>query len=453
MAEVSGLRSRNHFEPNCKSRVVDEGLSGLEDVPIVRQKKRPPLAQPEDLEDDFPPRTSASNSGRNTLISPSPNEETQEEEAAMEEQKARPIQIVVANEDEHSFELDAPALERILLQDHVKDLNVVVVSVAGAFRKGKSFLLDFMLRFMHSQGKSWMGGDDEPLTGFTWRGGCERETTGIQIWSEVFVVDKPDGNKVAVLLVDTQGAFDSQSTIKDCATVFALSTMTSSVQVYNLSQNIQEDDLQHLQLFTEYGRLAMEEIYLKPFQSLMFLIRDWCYPYEHGYGLEGGNNFLDRRLQVKQNQHEELQNVRKHIHSCFSNIGCFLLPHPGLKVATNPYFDGRLKDGAGQAGSSPAGPERLVEKEIGGNKVTCRDLLEYFKAYIKIYQGEELPHPKSMLQATAEANNLTAVAGAKDMYARNMEQVCGGDKPYLAPTDLESFHESFASTRCVTSAP
>lgn len=37
--------------------------------------------------------------------------------------------------------------------------------------------------------------------------------------------------QVAVLLVDTQGAFDSQSTIKDCATVFALSTMTSSVQV------------------------------------------------------------------------------------------------------------------------------------------------------------------------------------------------------------------------------
>lgn len=25
MAEVSGLRSRNHFEPNCKSRVGDEG--------------------------------------------------------------------------------------------------------------------------------------------------------------------------------------------------------------------------------------------------------------------------------------------------------------------------------------------------------------------------------------------------------------------------------------------
>uniref|UniRef100_A0A4W6BPA5 Atlastin GTPase 2 n=1 Tax=Lates calcarifer TaxID=8187 RepID=A0A4W6BPA5_LATCA len=393
----------------------------------------------------------ASNSGKNASLTPSPDEGIHEEEAVIEEEKARPIQIVLANEDEHSFELDAAALEKILLQDHVKDLNVVVVSVAGAFRKGKSFLLDFMLRYMHNQqSEPWIGGDDEPLTGFTWRGGCERETTGIQIWSEVFVVDKPDGSKVAVLLVDTQGAFDSQSTIKDCATVFALSTMTSSVQVYNLSQNIQEDDLQHLQLFTEYGRLAMEEIYLKPFQSLMFLIRDWSYPYEHDYGLEGGNTFLERRLQVKQNQHEELQNVRKHIHSCFSNIGCFLLPHPGLKVATNPYFDGRLRDIDGDFKRELAklvplllAPDRLVEKEIGGNKVTCRDLLEYFKAYIKIYQGEELPHPKSMLQATAEANNLTAVAGAKDMYSKSMEQVCGGDKPYIAPADLERCHGEF----------
>ena len=49
-------------------------------------------------------------------------------------------------------------------------------------------------------------------------------------------------------MLDTQGAFDSQSTVKDCATIFALSTMTSSIQVYNIFHNIQEDDLQHLQV-------------------------------------------------------------------------------------------------------------------------------------------------------------------------------------------------------------
>lgn len=370
---------------------------------------------------------------------------SEEEEEA--ESKARPVQVLLVKDD-HTFELDETALSRILLNKEVRDREVVAVSVAGAFRKGKSFLMDFMLRYMYNHAREdWLGDSEEPLTGFSWRGGSERETTGIQIWSEVFLVDKPDGRKVAVLLMDTQGTFDSQSTLRDSATVFALSTMISSMQVYNISQNVQEDDLQHLQLFTEYGRLAMEETFLKPFQSMIFLVRDWSFPYEFPYGQEGGMKFLEKRLKISENQHEELQNVRKHIHSCFTNISCFLMPHPGLKVATNPHFDGRIKEIDGEFINNLGvlvpwllSPENIDVKEINGSKITCRGLLEYFKAYIKIYQGEELPHPKSMLQATAEANNLAAVAAAKDLYNKKMEEVCGGDRPFLAPSELQSRH-------------
>lgn len=164
----------------------------------------------------------------------------------------------------------------------------------------------------------------------------------------------------------------------------------------------------------------------------MFLVRDWSFPYEYNYGLQGGMSFLEKRLQVKEHQHEEIQNVRNHIHSCFSSVSCFLLPHPGLQVATSPDFDGKLKDIASEFKEQlqtlilhVLNPANLMEKEINGSKVTCRGLLEYFKAYIKIYQGEDLPHPKSMLQATAEANNLAAAASAKDVYYNNMEEVCG----------------------------
>ncbi|XP_022052385.1 atlastin-3 [Acanthochromis polyacanthus] len=359
-----------------------------------------------------------------------------------------PVQIVTVCKEDHSFALDAEALAQVLLAPEVRDKHVVVLSVAGAFRKGKSFLLDFMIRYMYRESdENWLGDDDKPLTGFSWRGGSEPETTGIQIWSEVFLVQKSDGTEVAVVLMDTQGAFDNQSTVKDCATIFALSTMTSSIQIYNLSSNIQEDDLQQLQLFTEYGRLAMDEIFLKPFQSLMFLIRDWSFPYEYTYGFKGGNEFLDKRLQVKEAQHEELQTVREHIHSCFTSISCFLLPHPGLKVATSPAFEGQLRDVAPEFKEQLQSlipkllhPDRLAEKEINGNKVTCMGLLEFFKAYIKIYQGEDLPQPKTMLMATAEANNLAAVAAAKDQYYKNMEKVCGGDLPYVAPDSLEEKH-------------
>ncbi|XP_045886325.1 atlastin-3 [Micropterus dolomieu] len=362
-----------------------------------------------------------------------------------------PVQIVTVCKENHSFALDTKALAQVLLAPKVRDKHVVVLSVAGAFRKGKSFLLDFMLRYLYRQSdENWLGQNDEPLTGFSWRGGSEPETTGIQLWSEVFPVKKSDGTEVAVVLMDTQGAFDNQSTVKDCATIFALSTMTSSIQIYNLSQNIQEDDLQQLQLFTEYGRLAMDEIFLKPFQSLMFLIRDWSFPYEYAYGFKGGSDFLDKRLQVKVTQHEELQTVRQHIHSCFTSISCFLLPHPGLNVATSPAFRGQLKDVASEFREQLKSlipkllhPDRLAVKEIHGNKVTCRGLLEYFKAYIKIYQGEDLPQPKTMLMATAEANNLAAVAAAKDQYYKNMEKVCGGDLPYVSPDSLEEKHRFF----------
>lgn len=64
--------------------------------------------------------------------------------------EGRPVQVVLAHPD-HTFELDEEALSEILLHDDVKDRSVVVVSVAGAFRKGKSFLLDFFLRYMNSK--------------------------------------------------------------------------------------------------------------------------------------------------------------------------------------------------------------------------------------------------------------------------------------------------------------
>lgn len=65
-----------------------------------------------------------------------------------------PVQIVEVSKDNHSFTLNTEALAQILLAPEVREKNVVVLSVAGAFRKGKSFLLDFMIRYMHRKVRS-----------------------------------------------------------------------------------------------------------------------------------------------------------------------------------------------------------------------------------------------------------------------------------------------------------
>ncbi len=75
------------------------------------------------------------------------------------------------------------------------------MSVAGAFRKGKSFLLDFFLRYLGRGSRAdWFGSEDEPLTGFHWKGGSERDTTGILMWSEPFITRR-NNEEVEILSV------------------------------------------------------------------------------------------------------------------------------------------------------------------------------------------------------------------------------------------------------------
>lgn len=63
--------------------------------------------------------------------------------------EARAIQIVKSND--HIFEVDLENLKQILGADDIKDRYVVVISIAGALRTGKSFLLNFMLKYLRAK--------------------------------------------------------------------------------------------------------------------------------------------------------------------------------------------------------------------------------------------------------------------------------------------------------------
>ncbi|KAL3218826.1 hypothetical protein MRX96_031361 [Rhipicephalus microplus] len=336
-----------------------------------------------------------------------------------------PVQIIRVKVD-HSIEFNEPELKRILLADHVKDRPVVVISIAGEYRQGKSFLLSFFLRYLQNNCRSnWMDDEETPLIGFQWRPGSIRETTGILIWSEAFLMTNSKGEEVAVLLMDTQGIFDCESTMKESTMIFSLSMMTSSVQIYNVMSNIKEDDLQHLQFFAEYGMLAHKENERHPFQKLLFLVRDWNWPYEWEFGSRGGRALIASRLEINDGQDTELKTLRQSIKSSFSDIDCFLMPHPGDKVAREKSFNGRLVDineefreKLQELVPSILAPDNLLVKENNGRTLSCQELMTLFKA-------------------TANACNLNAMDKARKHYVAGMRS-----RPRRNLEELRQFHSA-----------
>ena len=95
--------------------------------------------------------------------------------------------------------------------------------------------------------------------------------------------------------------------MKATSALFSIALLTSSTLILNLDENIQvisgevplyltfypkEDDLQHLQFFTHYGKLVEQEQGGEGCQKLFILIRDWQFPYEKQFGIEGGADLL-----------------------------------------------------------------------------------------------------------------------------------------------------------------
>ncbi|CAG2055100.1 unnamed protein product, partial [Timema podura] len=62
----------------------------------------------------------------------------------------RAVQIL-QTQNNNVTQFDNEALEAVFLREDVRDKRVVVVSISGIFGKGKSFLLNYMLKYLNSQ--------------------------------------------------------------------------------------------------------------------------------------------------------------------------------------------------------------------------------------------------------------------------------------------------------------
>lgn len=292
--------------------------------------------------------------------------------------------------------------------------------------------------------ENWLGDDDEPLTGFEWKSGTKRVTTGLILWSDVFLYDDPKGEKIAIYLMDTQGLFDHKSTSTDNSRIFSLSTMISSIQILNLLNIIQEDQLQYLQFATEYARYASAEEEKSPFQNLMILIRDWNSPEEYKYGVRGGNAYLNSFLEIHDYQTRELQSVRRYLRSSFDKIDCFLMPHPGKAVARNSSYDGRVSEidddfvqGMHDLFHFLFGPKKLTLKKINGVPIRPAELLVFINTYVENFKNDSMPEATNIYESTLENQFRILMGKSFDIY---VNAIASHDSELEGENDINKLH-------------
>lgn len=275
-----------------------------------------------------------------------------------------------------------------------------------------------------------MGDENEKLNGFSWRAGVRRDTTGITFWSDVFLHDAENGDKLAIIVVDSQGLFDNQTTAEDNAKVFSICTLLSSQLILNLSGVIQEDQLQYLQFATEFASFSSSNVVagLKPFQNFMFLIRDWSNPDEFEFGVDGGQKYLNEVLKIRPSQTQDLKSVRHHIKDSFDSLSCCLLPYPGNSVSRDSSYDGRweLMDEdfvieLKALITELLKPEKLVVKRVNNVEMTSRSLNDYLQDVLNIFKTSKAPKVSTIHESTVESFMTKLVEKAFEMFKAKLQ--------------------------------
>ena len=177
-----------------------------------------------------------------------------------------PLQIISVNNGAVHFHHDN--VNKVLSRCDNRPL--VIYSVVGDYRKGKSFLLNLFLLFNRYNGSNvnWMK-SKEPITGFKSQAGCDRITSGVLLWSEPILMIDKNGREVAILLMDTQGTFDLKTESAINGIIFGFTIVVSSVTIYNIKDQITSSDLVNLATFAQ-----SINSHSGSFQSLKFVIRD-----------------------------------------------------------------------------------------------------------------------------------------------------------------------------------
>ena len=313
------------------------------------------------------------------------------------------------------------------------DSNLAIISIAGIYRSGKSYLLNRLL-----------GRQD----GFEIGPNITSCTKGIWIWGDTI---KLNNKNTEVLIIDTEGlasAFEDRNENIDII-IFCLSVLLSSLFIYNSMKNIDESAIESLALVLNFSKKIQSKFnnlndYANNFPSFLWVLRDFALELvdEKGKNISA-KQYMENALKeeninmISQNDYnkgviEEINKkneIRKIIKLFFRERDCYTLIRPihdekKLKIIDQIPQDQLRPEFLSQMNSLV---EKIFEnirpKNINGSYMNGPMFLNLAKMYIDSLNSDDLPNINTSWKIVIESQIKMAFDSGLDFYCNEMNNL------------------------------
>nr|XP_055059154.1 guanylate-binding protein 2-like isoform X2 [Misgurnus anguillicaudatus] len=326
---------------------------------------------------------------------------------------------------------------------------VVVVSVVGLYRTGKSYLMN---RLAGQQ------------SGFALGNTIESKTKGIWMWC----IPHPSKAGQTLVLLDTEGLGDvDKGDSQNDGWIFCLAVLLSSTLVYNSRGTIDNDAVQKLQYVTE----LTEQIKIKSpsspskeadvtgkedyefvcfFPSFVWCVRDFILELEIAGQQVTEDEYLEFGLNLKKdcktsNYNETRECIRKY----FPSRKCFVFSFPTLPKSMKHLESLKEQDLMPDFLEATGHfckyifEKSAVKTLKGGHRVTGKMLGDLAQIYVDTISRGKVPCLDNAVVTLANQENQAAVKEALKVYKSGMEEVVM--KFPVNVTDVTQEHQNVSS--------
>ena len=298
-----------------------------------------------------------------------------------------------------------------------------VISVAGMYRTGKSYLLNRML--LNRSGGFSVGPSINPCT------------KGLWMWSKTIPAHTPQGKPLNVLIIDTEGIGATDEDHNHDNKIMTLAILLSSYFIFNSMGTIDESSIQSLSFIVNITKNIQQKNGNKDFAkylpAFMWVIRDFSLQLKNRDGNSiTSKEYLEYSLEMQPGTSEFIVNknqIRKMVKEYFPNRDCVTLVRPLLE-------EGNLQ----KLERTPASKLRkefieqvnylrktvlnsINPKKLNGQELNGEMFIDLAKSYVKMINEGAVPIIQTAWAYMRQNQALIAKKNALENYKKKTEEL------------------------------